>query len=410
MKKWYEKSLKELKLKKIFVILGIILVVLIALILIFNLFGLLSLNIFQSTTYNSISYSKDKITYSNIDRQGSINGFTSTHRNGESSGYSEYGMANRGLFVTYLSMNGINPSSFSAGGYKTGCTFSPINANQNNILYQSELESLGFSYMAQEEGYHTSTGDAGLCGYDGCCASMCWSDNCGGNLNRACVNGGYGRYVVTGYNACWTGNYKSSLLNEMANKMTCNVKGSVNSLCSTSPVGASDRCVPFNQNYNIQGKISYSSGFICEVDDQELFNQLPKTMIQPSDGRNVSVQKIGITGTVEFKLAIQKTFYRFENNLCTPVSILENAKLSNDYSTSAECQLNIKKPIIVYRLENNQCVPITIMENEKESNDYNNLVECKNNLITPPTPPISPLSQFFQNIWSWIKSLFEDKK
>lgn len=343
------------KTKKKLIISGIILlgILLAGILIYFGFFSQSFLNINEATTYGTVSYSKDIITYSDIDRQGSINGFTSTHRNSEySSQYFEIG-AGSSLFIPYLEYNGINSDNFNAGGYKPLiCAFTPKDITPTIPIYKNELESLGFTYISQEEGYITSTGgDAGLCNYDGCCAE-CWTGyGCSGSLNRACVNGGFEKYVKTGYNACWTGNYQSSKLNAIASKMDCFVEGTVNSLCTGEPVGASDRCTSFSQDYSIKGIVSYSNGFICEVDLAVLKAQLPRTMIQPSDGLNKTVEKIGITGTVKFKVKEVAppeqpvVYYRFADNTCTEISILPSLKTENDYILLSDCEDKIIKPI-----------------------------------------------------------------
>ena len=101
---------------------------------------------------------------------------------------------------------------------------------------------------------------------------------------------------------------KPQKLNNMATKLVCNAKGKVNYLCHGAPIGSDDRCNVYNYDYNVQGVVSYGAGFICNVDKEELFNQLPKTIVR-QDGKTVSVGIIGIIGTVEFKLAEQKTKY-----------------------------------------------------------------------------------------------------
>lgn len=349
------------KTKKKLIISGIILlgILLAGILIYFGFFSQSFLNINEATTYGTVSYSKDIITYSDIDRQGAINGFTNTHRNSEySSQYFEYSSDNKGLFAPYLEYNGLDSSNFNAGGYKPLiCAFTPKDITPTIPIYKNELESLGFTYISQEEGYITSTGgDAGLCNYDGCCAE-CWTGyGCSGSLNRACVNGGFEKYVKTGYNACWTGNYQSSKLNTIASKMDCFVEGTVNSLCTGEPVGASDRCTSFSQDYSIKGIVSYSNGFICEVDVAVLKAQLPRTMIQPSDGLNKTVEKIGITGTVKFKVKEVAppeqlvAYYRFADNTCTKISILPSLKTENDYLTLPECEFNIvpPKPILLF--------------------------------------------------------------
>lgn len=319
-------------------------IVIFLVILLFKL-GLFSvLNISDSTTYSSISYSKDTITYSNLDRNGLLNGWTSTHRIGENIDFTNAGddsSGNRGLFVPYLEMNGINSDSFNAGGYKhLACVFTPKDITPTVPLYNTELTNLGFAYMSESIYEKRFPGETTICGFS---SGYCLSQGTRyGNYPTCCIP--LEQNVVVGKNACWTKTtFDASKLNEMASKMTCNVKGDTALLCSTSPVGALDRCVVSRINYNIQGKVSYNSGFVCEVNETELFNQLPKTMIQPSDGRNVSVAKIGINelSTAEFKLAKQVTYYRLTNNLCSPVLIWENQKTANDYLTQSECQSKI---------------------------------------------------------------------
>jgi len=344
------------KTKKKLIISGIILlgILLAGILIYFGFFSQSFLNINEATTYGTVSYSKDVITYSDIDRQGSINGFTNTHRNSEySATYFEVGAGNS-LFIPYLEYNGIDSSNFNVGGYKPlVCVFTPKDITPIVPLYSFELTNLGFIYMSQQEvSYSSRGGDAGLCNYNGCCAE-CWvGSGCSGTLNRACENGGFKVVTVTGYNACWTKTfYDSSKLNDIASKMDCFVEGTVNSICTGLPVGQSDRCISFTQDYSIKGTVSYNNGFICEVDEAILKSQLPRTMIQPSDGLNKTVEKIGITGTVKFKVKEVTppeqpvTYYRFADNTCTEISILPSLKTENDYILLSDCEDKIIKPI-----------------------------------------------------------------
>ena len=340
MKKKTKKTLKNFG-----IVFSIILVL--SLLIYFGFIQQTFLPINDATTYSTISYDKDTITYSILDRQGELNGFTSTHRNSEYLGQNfEYGADNKNLFAPYLEYNGINSDNFILGGYKPlVCVFTP---NEIKAVpdYKSELESLGFTYMYEVQSHQIST-----CGSDcptcGDCASCLTGLGCSGDKNRCCANNGFYSSVIDGESACWTGNYQTSKLNEIASKMDCFVEGTVTSLCSGSPVGASDRCISFNQAYSIRGIVSYSNGFICEVDESILKAQLPTTMIQPSDGLNKTVEKIGIDGTVTFKLKelnpieYPVNYYELLDNICTEISILPSLSTSNDYLTQQECEQHI---------------------------------------------------------------------
>jgi len=340
----------------------------------------------QGTAYSQTSFTKDTITYSRLWNNYEM-GFSNIHflapsSDGNTGGDFESN-SNSGLSLFYLEQNNIDSSKFSASGYKPlVCAFSPKNI-VDPPLYNNELKNLGFTYYPRTEGYYYSTGgDSRICGYDGCCAE-CWVGwGCGGDTNRACVS--FKKYKVTGQSACWTGNYQSSILSSFVSQMTCSVIGNVNSLCQKSPVGASDRCVPYSYPYDIQGKVSYQSGnaFVCSVDRTKLFNKLPQTMIRP-DGRNVSVALVGMSNPkVVFEIAQEKIFYRLSNNACNTITILENLKTEKDYITLAECEENIiETEESFYRFQGNTCVVVNILPSEKTVNDYNTLIGCEENII-----------------------------
>jgi hypothetical protein len=237
-----------------------------------------------------------------------------------------------------LEENGINSDNFYSGGYKTGCIFSPNNVNSGNInspINKNELESLGFTYLSGTNGYYTSTGDAGICNFNGCCVE-CTTIGCSSTVNRACQNGGYLTYVITSYNACWTGNYNPTILTEMSNNMVCEVSGEVTEICSGAPIGSDDRCQEVSSHtFEIQGEVSYNEGFVCNVNKSELFDRF-KTL---NDGRTVNL--IGFEGIVLFREITERTYYRLLNNQCSPIQMLESDKTSNDYLTLQECQNKI---------------------------------------------------------------------
>lgn len=325
-----------MKNKLLIFIIGIFLLIGIILLILFGVFQSVFLNV-PTTAYINVAYDKDKITYSNLDSfTSSQNGFTSLHILTETSAnYFEFGVDNKGLFAPYLEYNGIDSSQFTAGGVKPlVCVFSPNSGNP----YSAELIALGFVYLNNDETHQEYSVGAS---YQGVPCNQCITSGCSSIVNRGCE--AFKTNVVVKKTPCWTGNYQNSKLNEIANKMICEVSGTVNQLCSGSPLGSSDRCVSYQQSFIVQGIGDYHSGkgFVCQVNVDYLRNKLPITMIQPSDGRNVSIGKIGFDGIVTFRKANQITIYRLENKVCNSYSILENQKLSSDYLTMSECQNQI---------------------------------------------------------------------
>ncbi len=271
-----------MKTKKVLIISSILVSILLISLLIY--FGVKITNSFilsSQTTYEQTSYLKDTIIYSSIDRNSRINtGFTNIHFLSESGARDfETGIENTGFFAPYLESNEINSDNFYAGGFKPLiCVFTPNDWESHSTQQWDESDNR----------YYSVTGDY-------------WGED-----YQKIKDLGFIWYA--GKTHCFVGNYRPSILNSMADKLVCSVKGNVTSICSGSPIGASDRCIPHSQSYDIDGEVSYNSriGFICEVNEQELFDNLPKIMVQPYDERNVSVALAGIDGTVEFELLKQE--------------------------------------------------------------------------------------------------------
>lgn len=83
---------------------------------------------------------------------------------------------------------------------------------------------------------------------------------------------------------------------------------------------------------------------------------------------------------IDFTIAPEtpKIYYRFSNNVCNQISILESEKLSNDYDTLNECENHIVSgKQTYYRLENNECSEIELYFEEVTVNDYLTLEECE---------------------------------
>lgn len=83
-----------------------------------------------------------------------------------------------------------------------------------------------------------------------------------------------------------------------------------------------------------------------------------------------------------------RTFYRFSNNSCSPVSIKPSNKTINDYEYKVDCESHILTPEgnrTYFRLTNNTCNTISIKPSEKTNNDYENSTLCDGQIDSPPT-------------------------
>jgi len=396
-----------MKKKSLFIILGSVLVFLIAIILILNLFGFLSI-LPSGTAYGSYAISPDgkTLTLSNFWK---YDGFRTNHYlSGEcdlAGGCHMYDHSSP-YYLYFIQLNGIDSTQFSLGGHLDICAFSPKNLIETPI-YKNELESLGFKYYQKTEGYWTYVGDyRSVCGFP---CPECQTYGCDKYSNRCCQ--AFIKFVPTSEHACWEGlgTITQTNLNSHIPKLTCSVTGTVTQLCEGNQI-ISTHCTPHNQPYDIQGVVrTIGTGYYCEIDMTELNNLLPSQIMIPSRD---TLQPRGIIAVsnpkVIFELAQQKTFYRLENNLCVPITIMENAKTSNDYETLIECKENMAEvEETFYRLENNLCSIVNIFPSEKTINDYKTLTECKSKItITPPPQPKPTLLQWFDNLWDWIKGVF----
>jgi len=71
----------------------------------------------------------------------------------------------------------------------------------------------------------------------------------------------------------------------------------------------------------------------------------------------------------------------------------------------------VLEEIDFYRFSENQCNQISILESEKTINDYSTLAECQVNIIgediiAPPDPSPSGFSKFISSIINWLKNIF----
>ena len=368
-----------MKKENLFIILGGVLVFLVGLILILNQLGFLSI-LSSGTAYGSYSVSPDgkTLTLSNFWK---YEGFRTNHYlSTECALAGGCSMNNPGspYYLFMLQVNGIDSSKFSVGGYKPAvCKFTPKDwQTYATNCYWDESDRVTYC----------GTGDY-------------W-----GSDYQQIKDLGFTWYP--GKTHCFVGGSISKLPTD---KLTCSVKGTVNQLCEGNQI-ISTHCTPHNQPYDIQGIVRVGEGgYYCSIDRSKLYEQFPSGIMIPSRD---TLQPIGIINVVSpqviFKFAEQKTFYRLDNNLCTPIVLLENAKTTNDYDSLYECNQNvIELEKTYYRFEDNKCFPVTIMEDSKTINDYNTLSECERNIIIePPQPILSPIAQFFVNIWDWIKGVF----
>jgi len=144
------------------------------------------------------------------------------------------------------------------------------------------------------------------------------------------------------YRGTWKGGYKTSVMQDMANKMACYVEGQTTVLADGIYL-KSDRSEKFIQSYKIYGETQYTQGsFICKVNTDELFNELPKTFTR-SDGATVNVGGAGIDGKVVFYFG-ERSYnkYRLTNNQCNLIEIKESEITSNDYSSLEICNSKIE--------------------------------------------------------------------
>ena len=94
-----------------------------------------------------------------------------------------------------------------------------------------------------------------------------------------------------------------------------------------------------------------------------------------------------VKSTITFEQYIEnpESYYRFQDNECMTVSLLEEEITEVDYILFSECQANIINLIDIYRIENNICNKYTINESDKTSLEYISLSQCQTNLIKEQT-------------------------
>jgi hypothetical protein len=194
----------------------------------------------SGTGYDSISITKDQVVLTNLNDNFRNTGFRENHYLSDEDDnvrntYFMYGADNKQFFTFYLEGNGISSSNFEAGGNKPLiCVFSPTNVNFPTVYDESDGRYV--------ESCPTPLGDS-ISQIQS--LGFVWNGGATGST-KAC---------------CWTGNYKTSVLNEMSENMICNVQG---------------------EGYNLNGDVGVTStGFYCKVDSSKYPFDYKTTPINP---------------------------------------------------------------------------------------------------------------------------------
>jgi len=97
------------------------------------------------------------------------------------------------------------------------------------------------------------------------------------------------------------------------------------------------------------------------------------------------------------------TYNRFSDNECNEIKLMNYQKTVNDFEKLFDCQ----EKIILNKwiLTEGVCSLEKVKFTEIDSNVFDTLEECYAS-IKPPSPTLSPIAQFFVNIWNWIRELF----
>jgi len=337
----------------------------------------------SGTLYNSwsVDLNNKQLIYSDTSTQDlRANAFKSKHGLiRDSSNYFSDAGENKRFWRFFLKANDIDPDNFrDYSGKKLSGIFSP---NTIPGLFHNELESLGFSYNHHVQTASVFVGDQTYCcGSSNCCADPSWMV-----FPKCCYS--HEQTIITGEEAYWAGGYKESIMQDMANKMACYVEGQTTVLADGIYL-KSDRSENFVQSYKIYGETQYTGSFICKVNTDELFNELPKTFTR-SDGATVNVGGAGVDGKVVFYFG-ERSYnkYRLTNNQCNLIEIKESEITSNDYENLESCESNI---VIIdgcetstpkYKIEDNVCITINACDDEY-NNAYTTLNKCKENIQVP---------------------------
>jgi len=328
--------------------------ILIGILLFLNFTGFLSqLYPSSGTLYNSWSVDLDKLelTYSDTSTQDlRAHAFKPLHSlTGELSNDFSSGELNKRFWRFFLKANNVNPDNFrDYSGRVLSGVFTPIN-----------WESLASRVWDESDGAYKYVAYSPV----------------GEDIEKIKSLG-----FSWDYRGCWSGGYKTSIMQDMANKMACYVEGYTTALANDIYIKP-DRSQSFSQKYKIFGDASFDGdSFRCQVDTNELFEDLPKTFIRPSDGATVSVGGAGVDGKVVFYFGEKKyKVYSLKNNECS-YSELELAEITpKDYTSREECEQHILKQF--YRLENRKCNIVQVSEFDRQSNDYVELLLCQNDLL-----------------------------
>ena len=98
--------------------------------------------------------------------------------------------------------------------------------------------------------------------------------------------------------------------------------------------------------------------------------------------QSVGTQKEKFTITNIEKItfpATTKQYFRFQNNTCIDMTILESERTPNDYDLLSQCNSKVVSPLTkttYYRFQNSTCINKDLFPNETTSNDYLVLTQC----------------------------------
>ncbi len=211
--------------------------------------------------------------------------------------------------------------------------------------------------------------------------------------------------ITTGSSSCYTDTTYYSCLSGMENQLPKDYSDS-------SGTGCLDyekyRCViPGETSIDSYDNIVYVVPQQIRLDSHFINNGVIKIKINAGKISNsdiaYTVKNIWI-GYLETTTK-PKTYYQFQNNQCTQITISPSEKTSNDYNTLQDCESYIKKNY--YEYENNNCTQISLTSSQVTSNDYNTLAECYQSFHSPKNPNIwSSISKIWNSLWSWITNLF----
>ena len=246
---------------------------------------------------------------------------------------------------------------------------------------------------------------ASMCGWTDCSDYSLIQSNAGGSTsgtkNYKLILESLGFSWMSEANG-WMVDTNKAKMQELASKMVCKAYGNI---IRVNNDGGSSSEVDINKNYQIQGVVSVANfgdgdSFVCTI---------PQDEINKLSGWNYRI--IG-DGKLDFRLAESKQFYRLSNNVCSQVSILENQKTANDYMAQSECESKIIRPITIFRLINNTCISEEVMASSYETeNSFTSLPDCQKLIISlPPETPKPTFSLILSKIADWFKEFFASLK